>query len=260
MVSNKNTPPPSDTPPEQDTASSVLRRKAVHRLIGAAILVLIGILVLPWIFDAPPPELSPDIQLHIQGAENTDAPLAPANETVVAQAPQAAAPKTPAPIAPPSAKKTPEVAPKTPSKPAPQPKKAPAAAAKKPTPKPTPKPKTKPKPAPKPKPKKKPQTIDELIAQRTKKPTAAKKTTAGGQFPEKGRFVVQVGAYTEAARVRKVRQTLSKAGLKSYIQNIEVKGKTVTRVRLGPFSTRKQLQTVAAKVRALGLNASLYSL
>lgn len=260
---DKNTPPQPETPPEYDdlqpNTANPLRRKALHRLIGAAVLVLAGVLVLPWVFDAQPPELSPDIRLHIESdaAPNATNPDA----TVLAQADSQPAAPT---VAPKPAKV--EATQTAAAQPEPEPQPKP-----KPTPKPEPKPEPKPKPEakPQPKPKPKPKTLDELIAQRTKKPAAPKpkpkskssaKTVTANQFPEKGRFVVQVGAYTEAARVRKVRQTLSKAGLKNYIQNIESKGKTITRVRLGPFTTRKQLQAAAAKARTLGFNPKLYSL
>lgn len=250
VSSNKNSPPPSDTPPESDVANTVLRRRAWHRLIGAALLVLVGVLVLPWVFDSKPPKLSPDIRLRIDGKKNTEALPVKTPETVVAQASQATTPKHTQPITKPSVLEiTPQ--PKTPAKNQAT-KELPQA-----TEKPAPKLVSKPEPAPI---KKQPQTLDELIAQRTKKSATKKSSGAVNIFPEKGRFVVQVGAYTDAERVRKIRQTLNKAGLKSYIQNIEIKGKTITRVRLGPFSTRKQLDNVAAKVRALGLNASLYSL
>lgn len=265
-ASNPNTPPQPNTPPEHDdlppNSDNPLRRKALHRLIGAAVLVLIGVLVLPWVFDAKPPELSPDIQLHIEGKAEGDTTTQDA--TVLAQADSKPATPTIAPKAakPAQPKPKPEPAQKPEPEPEPKPKSDP-----KPEPKQKPKPEAKPQPKPKPKPKKQPKTLDELIAQRTKKPAAPKpkpkssaKTVTANQFPAKGRFVVQVGAYTEAARVRKVRQTLTKAGLKNYIQNVEVKGKTITRVRLGPFTTRKQLQAAAAKARALGFNPKLYSL
>ena len=79
-------------------------------------------------------------------------------------------------------------------------------------------------------------------------------------FPEKGRFVVQIGAYVEADRVANVRRRLSQAGLNNYTQKVTIDGKQVTRVRIGPFTSRKQMEQVASKVRALGLPVSLYQL
>ena len=86
------------------------------------------------------------------------------------------------------------------------------------------------------------------------------KETSKAALPETGRFVVQVGAYTDNAKLASVRQKLSAAGLNNYTQQITQNGKQITRVRLGPFSTRQQMEQAAAKVKALGLPVSTYSL
>ena len=54
-------------------------------------------------------------------------------------------------------------------------------------------------------------------------------------------------------KVASVRSKLSAAGLNNFTQKVTIEGKEVTRVRMGPFSTRKEMERVAAKVRALGL-------
>ncbi len=79
-------------------------------------------------------------------------------------------------------------------------------------------------------------------------------------FPEKGRFVVQIGAYVDASKVASVRKQLSQAGLNNYTQRVTINGQQVTRVRIGPFTSRKQMEQAANKVRALGLPVSLYQL
>ncbi len=94
--------------------------------------------------------------------------------------------------------------------------------------------------------------------QATAKP-AAKEETPAYNFPEKGRFVVQVGAYVEENRVAQVRQKLSAAGLNNFTQKVKVNGKDVTRVRMGPFNSRQEMKRVAAKVRALGLPVQQFS-
>ena len=139
-------------------------------------------------------------------------------------------------------------------------------------------------PTPVPSPRK-PANIDELIAQRQaqtqaqarenkpspapNKPAAtntATKTEPAKQppveynFPEKGRFVVQIGAYVEADKVVNVRNRLKQAGLNNYTQKVSINGQQVTRVRIGPFTSRKQMEQAASKVRALGLPVSLYQL
>lgn len=73
------------------------------------------------------------------------------------------------------------------------------------------------------------------------------------------RFVVQVGAYTEEARVREVRAKLEKAGLKTYTQVIESKDGKRTRVRLGPYSSKAEAEKVVEKAKSLQLQASILS-
>ena len=57
-----------------------------------------------------------------------------------------------------------------------------------------------------------------------------------------------------------MRKRLAQAGLNNYTQRVTINGKQVTRVRLGPFTSRKQMEQVANKVRAMGLPVSLYQL
>lgn len=74
------------------------------------------------------------------------------------------------------------------------------------------------------------------------------------------RFVVQAGAYSEAAALREARQKVEKLGLVTYTQVIESDSGKRTRVRIGPFTTRQEAEAVAAKVKAAGLQASILAL
>lgn len=246
-----------------------LHRRARHRLIGASVLVVIAVLVLPWIFDVKPPTVSSNVPIAIDGQNSDSTTVSAATATL---------PLAPAPTAPAAPAEEVEA-------PAPERAAKPAAAANTETAR-TEAPATR-----------EPANIDELITQRQKqdkpeqqkqperpKPTPAKPTppappakpapaatpTAAKpdqatppvqyNFPEKGRFVVQIGAYVEADKVANVRKRLSQAGLNNYTQQVTIDGKKVTRVRLGPFNSRKQMEQVANKVRALGLPISLYQL
>ena len=75
-----------------------------------------------------------------------------------------------------------------------------------------------------------------------------------------GRFVVQVGAFADPARAREARQTLEKAGLKTYTQVADTKEGKRIRVRVGPFETRAEAEKAAVKVKALDLPASVLNL
>mgnify|MGYP000597222929 CR=1 FL=1 len=71
------------------------------------------------------------------------------------------------------------------------------------------------------------------------------------------RFVVQVGAYSEAAKLREVRQKLEKAGLKTYTQVVDTKDGKRTRVRVGPFGSTAEADKVAARIKGLDLPAAV---
>ena len=74
------------------------------------------------------------------------------------------------------------------------------------------------------------------------------------------RFVVQVGAYADAASVRNVRQKIERAGLKTYTQVAKTNEGNRTRVRLGPFNSRAEAERAAQKIKSLGLTSSILTL
>jgi DedD protein len=71
------------------------------------------------------------------------------------------------------------------------------------------------------------------------------------------RFVVQAGAYTDAAALRDARQKVEKLGMKTYTQVIETDSGARTRVRVGPFATRDEAEKAAARIKAGGLAANI---
>ena len=74
------------------------------------------------------------------------------------------------------------------------------------------------------------------------------------------RLVVQVGAFSEEAGARTVRQKLEAAGLKTYTHVAETSEGRRIRVRLGPYNSRAEADKAAARVKALGLPAAVLTL
>lgn len=94
-------------------------------------------------------------------------------------------------------------------------------------------------------------------------PAAASPASAspGAASPEApGRFVVQAGAYADPSSLRTARQKVEKLGLKTYIQVIESNGAKRTRVRVGPYATRQEAEAAAARIKATGLAVSVIAL
>lgn len=242
-------------PAAQPESVEVMRKRAKHRLIGSAVLVLIGVVGFPLLFDTQPRPIPVDIPIEIPG-KGTVKPLAvPAAPTATAPAPAASA--TPAPAPADKVAAAASLAPKEeilPSKPA-----APAASAPvavKPEAKPAPKPEPKPAAKPEPKPVANADAARASALLNGSTPPAAKPAAAEAE----GRLVVQVGAFADVAKAREARLKLEKAGLKTYTQVAETKDGKRIRVRVGPFATKAEAEKAAGKIKSLDLPAAILTL
>jgi DedD protein len=198
-----------------------LRRRARQRLMGAAVLVVLAVVGFPLLFDTQPRPISVDITIDIPD-KNKVAPGAvpPALVKVPTEADAKAAELPPTVGLGP---KEEVVAPAPAAKdggPAVTPGAAPAAAA------------------------------AAAAAQGKEAPAVAKD-------PAATRYVVQVGAYAEDAKVREVRAKLEKAGLKTYTQQADTKEGKRTRVRMGPYTDKAEAEKALAKAKGLQLQATL---
>ncbi|MBE7941359.1 SPOR domain-containing protein [Ramlibacter aquaticus] len=225
----------------QPESIEAIRRRARHRLIGAGVLVLIGVLGFPILFDTQPRPIAVDVPIEIPDRNK----VAPLPEAAAPAPAVATAPSAPAASAPPA------VAAVVPAKPAPAPEARPTVTAKAPEL----------KPEPKPEPKAPAKGADDgarAAALLEGKAAAAGASTAPAAA--EGRFVVQVGAFADVAKAREVRQKLEKAGLKTYTNVAETKDGKRIRVRLGPFTSRADAEKAAEKARRLDLTAALLTL
>lgn len=235
-------------PPAPPQSVEAVRRRARHRLIGASVLVLLGVIGFPLLFDTQPRPIAVDIPIDIPSRQAPAAPAkaAPAPEAKPAE--QAAPePTRAAPLPMITEEKSAEKVAEKPE-PKPEPKaeaKAPAQAEAKPEPKPEPKPHSEPKPAA-------PSEAARAAALLEGKTPAA--ATAAQ------RVVVQVGAFADEARAREVRQKLERAGLKTYTHVAQTAEGRRIRVRLGPYDSRAEAEKVASRVKALGLSAAILTL
>ncbi|HZV92753.1 MAG TPA: SPOR domain-containing protein [Caldimonas sp.] len=74
------------------------------------------------------------------------------------------------------------------------------------------------------------------------------------------RYVVQVGAFADAQAAREVRQKVEKLGLKTYTQIAQTSAGSRIRVRVGPFASRDEADAALAKAKAAGLAAVVVTL
>lgn len=70
-------------------------------------------------------------------------------------------------------------------------------------------------------------------------------------------FYVQAGAYGNAAEAEQQRAKLSMLGLEARISEREVNGRTMYRVRLGPFAQRELAEEVRVKLSGSGIDTAL---
>jgi DedD protein len=228
----------------------VLRRRARHRLIGATVLVIIGVVGFPLVFDTQPRPVSVDIAVDIpdriktkpmvsasaatkQTPLATDAALSPKEEVVTS------AKKEETPI--PTASQTPVAV--TPTAP-------PATATAK-----TAEPLKTPEPA-----KADSKTSDTSTLAKTSSASLVPVTPSASAAVEGPRFVVQIGAFAEDAKVKEVRLKLEKAGYKTYTNIANTKDGPRTRVRVGPFASKDEAEKMANKIKQLQLQPQVLTL
>ncbi|MCY7371875.1 MAG: SPOR domain-containing protein [Polaromonas sp.] len=238
---------PSATHPE---SADLVRRRAKHRFIGSAVLVLAGVLGFPLLFDTQPRPVPVDIPIEIP-ARNAAAPLKVAPTDAASKSPPAAKAVQAEKIdidaglgdkeeifKPKQAESQPlraQAAIKTEARPLlkTEVKAEPKAEAKAPLPE------------------------ARLVARAA--PAAAATEASKGAL-EEARLVVQVGAFSDAEKARDARLKLEKAGLKTYTQVTETKDGKRTRVRVGPFLTKAEAEKAAVRIKALDLPAAILSL
>ncbi|MDW5442826.1 SPOR domain-containing protein [Polaromonas sp. SM01] len=234
----------------QSESVDVVRKRAKHRLIGAVVLVLAGVVGFPLLFDTQPRPVAVDISIEIPG-KNTVKPL-----VMPAPTPATAPAATTAAASPPVASSTQVAAPSslTPREEIITEKKAEApvetaqAAIKNEA-----KPESKPEPKPEPKVVAKAPVSSEDGAR-------AKALLEGKAVEVEGRLVVQVGAFADAGKASEVRQKLERAGLKTYTQVADTKDGKRIRVRVGPFSSKADADKAAGKIKGLDLPAAILTL
>lgn len=239
---------PASAGVDQPLDAAHARTRARQRLVGALVLLAVGVIGFPILFETKPRPLPVDTPIEIvrhEGGSNgpaaagkvRPATLPPPDAGIEAAPAASAVVAAPAPAPPPS---------------------VPASAARAPTPAPAavlPERPARPpaEEAPRPKPAAAPAAVPAVPASASAPATAASANQAA-------RFVVQAGAYLDAASLRDARQKVEKLGLKTYTQVVETPSGKRTRVRVGPFENRAEADGVANRIKATGLSVVVLTL
>ena len=217
------------------------QQRARHRLIGAAVLVLIAVVGLPRILDSKPKPAPNDIAVNIV----TSLPI-PGSETKVEDKPKVETPT-----------ESPKDAPKAAAAPAPE-----AKSETKPEPKTETKAETKPAaPAAN-----KSATLglaagEEVVAasapkadSKLKVDDAAKSAASNGS----GKYIIQIGAFASEANVKALSTRLKNQNIPSYVLNrAGADGGKIFLVRAGPFTDKDVAEAAEKKIKAMGLTPRL---
>ena len=243
--------PATETPAD---AVQEARTRARRRLIGAVVLVVIGVIGFPLVFETQPRPIPVDIPIEIPRKDAAPPLVMPGARPAK---PVAAIPTEPAASAAPADVITETQADAGREVP-PVPKPASAVArATEPAPKPaTPPTKVAPASAP--------PAAAVADAKRAQalldgKPADKQPANEAGN-KEGGRFVVQVGAFADSTAARETRLKIERLGLKTYTQVAETSAGSRIRVRVGPFASRDEADRAQAKIKAAGSPAVVLTL
>jgi DedD protein len=275
----RRAPDIADTRPAEGPDPQI-RTRARRRLIGAAVLLVLGVIAFPILFESQPRPVPVDLPMGIPSRDNA-APLSvPGRKghvvsgTIGETAPAAAAAPVPAlppglaasmpaaqvqpsaglPVAAeaPAKPSTPAAAASVPVAAAP-PGAAPAVAAK-PVDKPKPEARDTAKPADKPAAQAQPKASEKPADKPADKTAVVNKPSGAAASPtaeaKSARYVVQVGAYADEASAKDARARVERLGLKTFTQDVEVQGARRIRVRIGPFDSQDEAQRAVAALKA----------
>jgi len=193
-----------------------LKKRARRLLVGAIALVLLIVVFLPMVLDSEPKPLNQDIAINIPPIPKADI-----------SAPASPVPVTPATSARPHIAGLPEGNPATADiAPVPDPKSMPPA-----------------NEAPKPEAK----SPVKVVHKHEAKPIAAT------QGASEDSFVVQLGAFSNAANARALQKKLQANKFKSYNELIKNPGGDRTRVRVGPYPTREEAEKARDRLKSMKL-------
>jgi DedD protein len=212
-----------------------------ERLIGAAVLVALGVWLIPWVLDGEKEQLALDGSEAALQLPTPEEPLPIRSQTLsldepdpfVAEADPEPA-DAPAPNAPPSEAKP---APPSEAKPTPPPEEPVVARADT-----------------------QPSTAAQPDVTAPSKPASTPQPSApapGARTDAKGAWVVQLGSFSEEANAKRLAQRVNAYGYKPDVSRLRASGRTLYRVRVGPYATRPQADASASALSAHGFGGQV---
>lgn len=194
-----------------------LRKRARRRLVGAIMLAIAAVVILPMLFDSEPKRVSQEIDIRIPSENSVGeftpkiAPAVEVSATATSEKPDSGVQQT----------EQAESAEQTESQPPVQPAEIVGKLAEKLA----------------------ENKSDSKAGARVEKPAAV--TSA---------FVVQLGAFSDSVKAKQQQQNLASNGTNAYMETFSTNKGEMIRVRVGPFPTREEAEEVREKLKKLGLD------
>jgi DedD protein len=94
----------------------------------------------------------------------------------------------------------------------------------------------------------------------TSKPVPADNKNKQAEVPaafKKGSISVQIGVFSDVAKVKQMRAKIAEKGIQCYTENMDTSKGTKYRVRCGPFSDKPAAQQALESLKAAGYNGIL---
>lgn len=222
-----------------DESIQQARTLARHRLMGTAVLVLIGVLVFPVLFETQPRPVAIDIPIQIPRNDSAPPLVMPRYKPASPQAPMVEPALTEArpegvdgpPLHEASAPFVTE-----PAKQAAAVASAPLLAALARTESVT-------------------ASTPVAVSQRGSSMHLESPSRPGSSDEKPRRFIVQAGSFAEGSAAQDVRSKLEKLGFKTFVQVVETSEGKRIRVRVGPWTSKEEAEKVLARVKAAGISA-----
>jgi cell division protein FtsN len=85
--------------------------------------------------------------------------------------------------------------------------------------------------------------------------TPATTASAATVLDDNTRYLLQAGAFQASGQAEELKAKIALLGLGARVESAEIKGKTVYRVRMGPYGTASDLAEAKRKLSAGGLQA-----
>lgn len=209
-----------------DNDNLELKKRSRRRLVGAAALALLAVIILPIVMDAEPERPVNEIQINIPERALDSTPIEPLPAIIpppigeVGQLPaEVEQTVRPIEVSPPDSSSEPEVAAAKPAT-----REASEPAAQRPTAEP-------------------PQAIDD-------EGERARAILEGRSTASARNLVVQVGAFSDVAKASARQDELKKQGFKSHIETAD----GISRVRVGPFATRAEAEAMLKKLSTASID------